>query len=80
MFDTVRTDKEIFQFLQNKYILIVIGSIVHYDIDKKLKNKIMPNFFQIKENYNALKLTYISQRKVEAMEDSLLFAPHLFKL
>lgn len=65
--------------LVDKYAILVIGSTVHHQIDQLVKQTLLPVFFRAVPRQQ-LTMTYLSSRKVEALEDSLLLARYLYTL
>lgn len=58
---------------------MVVSSTIHDNIDKKLRDEIADQYAQLVKK-EEIKMVHVSQRKIEAMEDSVLFAPYLYRL
>ena len=76
---TVQRSPDVRKMLLNRYLIVVLGSAVHLNIDKKLRKDLVPDFQELVDK-DEMKVIHVSQRKIEAMEDSVLFAPYLYRL
>jgi hypothetical protein len=79
MIQTLERCPDLGQMLVNKYLILILGSTTSQNLEKKMKTQIIPAFFEIVPEVDIPTL-YSSECKMEAIEDTLLFAPQLFKL
>ena len=75
----IEASPQLKKLFTKRYCILVIGSVVHNFIDKLLKTELIPAFLRYQDP-GQMSLCYLSNSKVEAMEDSLLLAPYLFRL
>lgn len=65
--------------LVQPYLLVVVGSAAERNISARLRKELLPSFQKL-EGGAALKLAHLSASRVEAAEDTVTFAPQLFRL
>lgn len=76
---TLQRSPDVRKLLLNRYLIIVVSSTVHHNVDKKMRDDVLPDYFDV-VGKDDVRLAHVSQRKIEAMEDSVLFAPYLYRL
>lgn len=79
MINTIERCPEIGKMLVAQYLIVILGSTSNQNLEKKMKSQIIPSFFELAPE-NDITITYSSGNKIESMEDTLVFAPQLYRL
>jgi hypothetical protein len=79
MINTMERCPDLGKMLVSKYLIVILGSTASQNLEKKMKTQIIPSFFELVPEED-ITITYSSGCKTESMEDTLLFAPQLYRL
>jgi len=79
MINTMERSPDLGKMLVSKYLIVILGSTASQNLEKKMKTQIIPSFFELVPEED-ITITYSSNCKTESMEDTLLFAPQLYRL
>ena len=63
----------------NRSLIVTVSSTSQSNLEVKLKRDIVPSFAGLAPPEQIF-CTYISQNRIHAIEDSVLFAPQLYRL
>jgi hypothetical protein len=77
--ERVQSSKYISRLMGNRSLIVTVSSTSQSNLEVKLKRDIVPSFAGLAPPEQIF-CTYISQNRIHAIEDSVLFAPQLYRL
>ena len=72
------------ELVTNQYVILTLSSVCHQNLEAKMKDEMLPGYYKLiaghNLNHRSIKTTYLSGSTIESFEDTVLFAPQLYKL